>query len=67
MTHGFTRTTGWFKSSRSNNAAQCVEIRFAPSTVDVRDSKDREGAMLSVGGQAWQGFVAGVRAGGYGG
>ena len=67
MTDGSTWTTGWFKSSRSSNAAGCVEIRFAPSTVDVRDSKDREGPMLSVSGQAWQGFVAGARAGGYGG
>ncbi|MDQ3576909.1 MAG: DUF397 domain-containing protein [Actinomycetota bacterium] len=30
---------GWFKSSFSNNANQCVEVRFDDQYVSIRDSK----------------------------
>lgn len=30
---------GWFKSSFSNNANQCVEVRFDDQHVSIRDSK----------------------------
>jgi len=33
--------TGWFKSSFSSNANQCVEVRFDGEYVSVRDSKYR--------------------------
>jgi len=33
--------TGWFKSSSSNNANQCVEVRFDGERVSIRDSKYR--------------------------
>jgi hypothetical protein len=33
--------TGWFKSSFSSNANQCVEVRFDGEHVSIRDSKYR--------------------------
>ena len=54
----------WFKSSRSSDNAQCVEVRLA-DVVGVRDSKDRSGPALAVDALVWQGFIAGVRAGEY--
>ena len=32
---------GWFKSSLSSNANQCVEVRFDDERVSIRDSKYR--------------------------
>ncbi|MFV2010612.1 DUF397 domain-containing protein, partial [Micromonospora sp. LOL_027] len=37
----------WFKSSRSSDNANCVEVRFAGGQVDVRDTKDRTGPTLA--------------------
>ncbi|BCJ36863.1 hypothetical protein Athai_43660 [Actinocatenispora thailandica] len=54
----------WFKSSRSADNQQCVEVRFA-GAVGVRDSKDRNGPALDVDASAWRAFVAAVRAGQY--
>jgi hypothetical protein len=34
-----TGETSWFKSSFSRDAATCVEVRFTPTTVLIRDSK----------------------------
>lgn len=51
----------WRKSSYSggmNNA--CVEVAKA-DTLLVRDTTDRAGATLSVGGAAWTAFLASVR------
>lgn len=53
----------WRKSSRSNNNGACVEVRRQAATVDVRDTKDRTGPMLSFPADAWQSFVAGIHNG----
>jgi len=45
---------GWFKSSRSGPAGECVEINFnhPDCLVRIRDSKDRgEGPTISVTGE----------------
>ncbi|MFI9602808.1 DUF397 domain-containing protein [Streptomyces sp. NPDC052043] len=51
----------WFKSSySSNDGPECVEVAIAapsPTTVHVRDSKDRDGARLAFRGTAWMVFV----------
>lgn len=47
----------WFKSSRSKETADCVEVRFAP-TVGVRDTKDRDGGHLDLDPSAWGAFLA---------
>ncbi|WP_326561773.1 DUF397 domain-containing protein [Micromonospora sp. NBC_01796] len=51
----------WFKSSRSANNANCVEVRFAGAAVGVRDSKDLGGPALAFGPAAWSSFVAAVK------
>ncbi|WP_405138760.1 DUF397 domain-containing protein [Nocardia sp. NBC_01388] len=51
----------WFKSSRSADASECVEIAFlsAPaSSVGVRDSKNPDGPVLVFPGEQWDRFLA---------
>ncbi|GAB3139135.1 hypothetical protein GCM10027290_07730 [Micromonospora sonneratiae] len=52
----------WFKSSRSADNANCVEVRFVDDAVGVRDSKDRGGPALAFSVAAWSGFVATLKA-----
>lgn len=48
----------WFKSSHSGAAGgECIEIAASPSTVHVRDSKDKAGAVLSFTADEWAAFV----------
>lgn len=50
----------WFKSSRSANASECVEVAFfgpQAAEVGVRDSKDPEGPALVFSGAEWDRFV----------
>ncbi|MBQ1024638.1 DUF397 domain-containing protein [Micromonospora sp. C95] len=55
----------WRKSTRSdNNGGACVEVATNLSAVVVvRDSKDRQGALLSFSADRWAGFVQGIKAG----
>jgi len=56
-------TTTWKKSSFSDpNGGNCVEAQ-QPSgeAVQVRDSKNPGGPVLSVTAAAWMSFIAGVR------
>jgi len=53
--------TSWFKSSYSNAAATCVEVRFAGDAVLVRDSKNRaHGPTLAVTTEQWAVFLDGL-------
>lgn len=45
------------------NAGNCVEARSAGATVQVRDSKDPAGAILSFTGAAWDSFLDGLKDG----
>ncbi|MCX4553874.1 DUF397 domain-containing protein [Streptomyces sp. NBC_01387] len=48
----------WFKSSYSTgNGGECVEVATGSTHVFVRDSKRLDGPMLTVGPEAWVGFV----------
>ncbi|MFE3051813.1 DUF397 domain-containing protein [Nocardia sp. NPDC059239] len=49
----------WFKSSKSPNASECVEIAFADDAglVGVRDSKDPGGPVLVFSGEQWDRFL----------
>ncbi|MFF4919776.1 DUF397 domain-containing protein [Kitasatospora sp. NPDC001261] len=48
----------WFKSSYSSNeGAECIEVAETPSTVHVRDSKDKSGPQLAFEPATWAAFV----------
>lgn len=49
--------TDWFKSSRSAENPACVEVRFVPDAIDVRDSKNPAGPVLSFPRGAWAKFL----------
>ncbi|MFI6031513.1 DUF397 domain-containing protein [Amycolatopsis magusensis] len=54
----------WIKSSASNaNGGECVEIAFDRDSVQVRDSKDRQGSRLRFSAAGWDALVDSVRAG----
>jgi hypothetical protein len=52
--------SAWRTSSRSGGTA-CVEARFGQEVVQVRDSKDRRGPMLTFRRDEWLAFLEGVR------
>jgi Domain of unknown function (DUF397) len=54
----------WRRSSRSYGGGNCVEA--APhhgALIDIRDSKNPDGAVLRFASVEWNAFVAGVRSG----
>ncbi|MET9154584.1 DUF397 domain-containing protein [Streptomyces griseoflavus] len=52
------RLAAWFGSSYSNGAGgECVECGFGDDGIRIRDSKDVEGAVITVGQEAWAAFV----------
>jgi hypothetical protein len=58
------RALSWRKSSFSNGGGACVEIASnVPGVVGVRDSKDKDGPVLTFAPEEWQAFAAGIRDG----
>ncbi|MFG2675675.1 DUF397 domain-containing protein [Streptomyces sp. NPDC048445] len=61
----------WFKSSYSDNGGDCVEVAVnlaaIRGVVPVRDSKYVSGPALNVPTDSFAAFVAGVKAGEFGG
>lgn len=57
----------WRKAKRSASNGGCVEVGQAATApiVGIRDSKDRKRGALIVTPDAWQGFVAAIKAGRY--
>ncbi len=63
--------TDWFRSTRSNNGNQCVEIRFDGDAVLIRDSKYRRNPanrradepVITVTAAEWMDFLGAVRSG----
>ena len=53
----------WTKSSYSSSNDSCVQWRIAGPEVELRDSEDPDGPVLTFGPAAWQAFTAAVRAG----
>jgi hypothetical protein len=52
----------WHKSARSGTSG-CVEVATLERVVGVRDSKDRQGPVLTFRFDEWEAFLAGVREG----
>jgi hypothetical protein len=53
----------WRKSTYSGaNGGDCIEVSDAARAVLVRDSKDRGGATLTFGSEAWREFTVGIKA-----
>lgn len=56
--------TMWIKSTRSGaGSSNCVEIRASGECIWIRDSKDPDGTMLSVGRSAWVAFLVALKQG----
>ncbi|MEU0507486.1 DUF397 domain-containing protein [Nocardia sp. NPDC005998] len=54
----------WFKSSRSQGGADCVEVAFlGEGHVGIRDSKNPTGPALVFTPDEWDAFTAGVNDG----
>ena len=54
--------TTWRTSTYSGgNGSNCVEVRGIERAVAVRDTKDRAGAVLTFGPDAWRRFAAKVK------
>lgn len=51
----------WRTSSRSGGNGQCVEIALQPDVAAIRDSKNREGAMLVFAPDQFAAFVQTVK------
>ena len=64
MTHNATVRDGWFKSSLSFANGNCVEVQFlTDGGVQVRNSRDRDGAVLSFTDGEWKAFIGGAKNG----
>jgi Domain of unknown function (DUF397) len=56
----------WHRSSYSGTQGNCVEFaRNLLGLVAVRDSKDRDGAIITVTGQGWERFIHTLKRGKY--
>ena len=54
--------TTWRKSTYSGgNGGDCVEIGGTERAVAVRDTRDRAGAVLTFGPDAWRRFAATIK------
>ncbi|WP_431957800.1 DUF397 domain-containing protein [Nocardia lijiangensis] len=59
--------TGWFKSSYSSDSVACVQVKFEPGRVLIRDTKYRGEPngrpMLTCSPADWAALTSGIRAG----
>jgi hypothetical protein len=53
----------WHKSTRSGSNGQCVEVRRVNDKVQVRDSKDKAGPVLTFTQAEWSAFTGGTKDG----
>jgi hypothetical protein len=55
--------SSWRTGTRSQGNGACVEARFTGLSVEVRDSKDRSGPVLSFTPVQWTTFIDAVASG----
>ncbi|GAA4979409.1 DUF397 domain-containing protein [Actinopolymorpha pittospori] len=55
--------TNWRKASYSSSGGNCVEVGASTTHIGVRDTKDRDGGMLTVSPAAWGSFLDSIKAG----
>ena len=55
----------WRTSTRSGGNGACVEVQLIDGAVQVRDSKDRTGPILTFGPAEWAAFLDGVKSSEY--
>ncbi|MBZ9639003.1 DUF397 domain-containing protein [Streptomyces sp. PSKA30] len=49
----------WHKSSYSSGGSgDCVEVATTPTTIHIRDSKNKQGPHLTVTPDAWRDFIS---------
>lgn len=53
----------WRKATKSNNNGACAEIRRDGDGVQIRDSKNPTGAVLTFTAEEWDAFCDGVEKG----
>ncbi|SDK58505.1 protein of unknown function [Actinopolyspora mzabensis] len=58
---GKDRRLDWRVSSYSGNNGACVEVSALPGAVTARDSKDRQGAVLTFDQHQWRAFLHSLR------
>ena len=58
--------TPWIKAQKSSNGGSCVELRRIGTTIEVRDSKDRSGPILSFTPAEFDAFLDGAGKGEFG-
>lgn len=61
MTGKYYHDLDWRVSSYSGNNGACVEVAALPGAVAARDSKDRQGAVLTFDHQQWRAFLHSLR------
>jgi len=53
----------WCKSRRRQQSGACIEVaRNLPGIVAVRDSKHRDGPVLTFALPEWRSFISGIKA-----
>ena len=55
--------TPWRKSTRSGGDGACVEVRRHDDAIQVRDSKDQGGPVLTFTVAEWDAFIGGAKVG----
>ncbi|MEU7041219.1 DUF397 domain-containing protein [Streptomyces varsoviensis] len=66
MKHSHNAQPMWRKSSYSGVNGNCVEVATPlPRSIDVRDSKDPQGPVLTFTSEAWSAFLGTVDEGAY--